>query len=149
MSGFINIDTLDKAISNGAYFSILYIPADETSFSGIIFDAAGSGTSRITLRSSVTGTINLAQALINSSLNTGGQQTVDLDLSSYTELKNVTSPVTFTFYTDTNGGGNNSPTIYVDDLTINGSVNIPEPSLFGMLAVAGSTLLMRRRASRP
>jgi hypothetical protein len=149
VSGFITIDTLDKAISYGAYFSIAYTPAGDTSFSSITFDAAGSGTSRITLRSSVTGTVNLAAALINTNINTGGQQTITFDLSSFAELQDVADPVTFTFYTDTNGGSATSPTIYIDDLTFNGTQSIPEPSSLGLLAAAASAFILRRRVRRP
>jgi len=140
------------AVQRDAYFSFTYTPTEETSLTTINLQAAvGAGdTVNIVLRSSLTGlTVNDAidDILITAQINLGERQQLSFDLSGVAEFQNMTDPVTFYFYTNTQGDTGNS-LFYLDDLTLEGTT-VPEPSSLGLLAIAGTAFLTRRRVRRP
>lgn len=139
------------AVQRDAYFSFTYTPTAETSLTTINLQAAvGAGdTVNIVLRSSLTGlTVNDAidDILITAQVNLGERQQLSFDLSGVAEFQDMTDPVTFYFYTNTSGDTGTS-FFYLDDLTLEGTT-IPEPSSLGLLAIAGSAFLTRRRVRR-
>lgn len=137
------VETLEDAVAKNAFLSIPLTAGAGTSYSSITFHASGE-SHNITLRSNVTGTVNLGSVFVNRVFGNGLRDLVTFDLSAIPELQNTSEQVTFTLYYDTNGA-DSQRAVYMDDLTVNG---VPEPSSLGLLGVAGSTLLLRRRVRR-
>lgn len=155
-SGIYIVDDA-AAVQRAAYFSFTYTPTAGTSLTSITFDAATDTFDPggpmedirevgIVLRSSLTGLgVNngLGSVLLQSGMEIGGKQQVTFDLSGISAFENVTDPVTFFFYMNTNGVNTTLP-FYIDDLALNGNV-VPEPASFSLLAIGGMGLLVRRR----
>lgn len=100
------------------------------------------------LRSSLTGWTTedaLGSALIEAGMDSGERQQITFDLSGVSALQNITAPVTFRFYMNTNGE-NIAPNFYVDDITVNGTQAVPEPASMLLLIIGSlAVLLLRRR----
>ena len=142
----IYIRTLEDAVAYDASLKITYTPTVSTSFSTITLDAgiSQSSTVGVTLRSSLTGDLNLGPTVVvNQQVNLGEKQSVSFDLSAFDELQNVTETVEFFLYLD-NQGANGIGPLFVDNLTLNGTA-VPEPASAGLAALGVAGLLIRRR----
>jgi len=158
-STFITTD--DIAITRNAWFAITYTPEALTSFTSIslsaavgVFDVGGEVEevyeTGMVLRSSLTGWTAgdaLGSVLIEAGMDSGGRQQITFDLSGVSALQNVTGPVTFRFYMNTNGTSA-AQSFFIDDLTVNGTQAVPEPATMLLLTIGGvAVLVMRRRTA--
>lgn len=144
--------TVDVAAANGAFIAFSYTPTESVDFGSFQFEAATRQGSPgvplpvgLTLRSSLTGNLNLgATNVISAIAENASFQSINIDLSGYSALQNVTTPVTFYLYGDTQGT-NTQRDFLIDNITIN---SIPEPTALGLLGIGGMSLTLLRRRNR-
>ncbi len=142
--------TIATAFSTDNYFYFTLTPDSGTTLdlTSLSFNVARGGDSSLPrnygVRSSATGTADLSSGAVATVRTTWTPITVDL--STYTELQNVTSEVTFLFAVATLSSGNS---LEWDDITIEGAV-VPEPSTFVLTALGllGFAFYGRRRKNR-
>lgn len=135
--------TLENSVANNMYFSITVTPQAAVDLTSLAFNFDTSNTSfpsGLTIRSSATGTTNLAEITVatQSRANPGSY---DLNLTGFSELQDVTDPVTFMFYIH-NLAGASTVTIEFDDIKISG---VPEPTTPLLFGGACALMMLKRR----
>ncbi|GAA5118852.1 hypothetical protein JIN84_22555 [Luteolibacter yonseiensis] len=149
---------LADAVTNASYFAFTYNPTVATSFTRISFQAAARvGTLNplfelpvgITVRSSLTGTANLAAtSMINAYAELAQYQSINIDLTGFDEFQDHNgSPVTFYFYMDSQGTTARRE-VFIDNLTLEGIQAIPESTSLLLAACGATGLIARRRRAR-
>jgi|GEM_PF-2010891 len=148
--------SLSDAVDNDVYFAFTIEPSlgytvNISEFQGGVRRSASSTTRGWLLRSSVTGTNDLASDSSIASFRTSGLESMDaetsgtplspgtdtpsdtIDLSGFSDLQGLTGPVTFYVYSNTGGGGGR--TIDYDNIRVYGTV-VPEPTTMSLLLVS-------------
>jgi hypothetical protein len=155
--------TAADAINSGDFFKLTLTPTagNELTITSLSFDAfagtAGPSARQIYVFSENLG-VSGGPVLLTASTVSGSPlipyntatagQNFSVDLSGYSGLADVTSSVTFRFYTQTPTASQN---IDFDNITISGVVNpipAPEPSTFALVGGGGALALLMVRSRR-
>ncbi len=155
------VNTLAVAISNDVSFKFTITPVggailNFTSISGLVRRSATSSTRGWALRSSLTGTTDLAldsaiSAFRNNAMESLSPDFGTLNLSGVTALQGVTGAVTFVIYANTGTGPTPSTgrVLDFDNIQVLGNVTaVPEPSAFALLGVGMLAMLIVNRRRR-
>lgn len=131
--------------NNFFYFTITVDPGKEIDFTQLTFNAAkggSSGTRATGVRTDLTGTTNLLST--NLSAVRPNWNTYTVDLSTYSQLQNVTGAVTFKVAVATPSSGNSEE---FDNFRLEGAVT-PEPATLALLGGGAGVLALLRRRRR-
>ena len=120
-----------------------------TSLEGIVRKSAASSTRGWLLRSSLTGTTDLASDSSIDAVRAGAFEALTpsagtLNLSGVTQLQNVTSAVTFSIYTNPGSSGADGRAVDYDNIIVNANV-IPEPTSAALLGLGLAMFGLRRK----